>query len=538
MTDPVSILPQLTAGTTSRPTSSGSIINTNRETGEWRSSFLTSTETDASRPISTFSYNDTGAQYDEYMHEKIAQFPVPPNATLRDLVYSSIQAQFIEPREAVVVPPALRMSNIMAQGFEPIASPRPPMPVMSLGQIQSEAVEPIEPPVRPTPTMSLGQIQSEAVEPVEAPTRPMPVMSLGQIQSQALEPIESPKPDLPVMSLGQIKSEAVEPIAPPTRPVAVMSLGQIQSQAVEPIEPPAPTGPKAVPMPLAIPALVPKLSMSSIDTQHIAPTALPELVLGYSTIVSERVSPVSEPLPALPALGFSSVMTEQTAPVSPAKPAVAQLSLSTISSETIMPRTTPKNLPMLTFSEIQYVDIEPQSPRNDRRNGFILPRDFNSPEKSAPETPNNKVFGALFGRGKHGEASPTIAEDETRQSLSDSPNPETPESQRPFKEISANSFMRPPRKSSLHKTNDQGAQTSLTGGAIDRMVHTTPKQATRSSNDALRLPDRKHAAIRTRCRDRFAHCALNSTLEPVKKVDGILNSPEGVCVWFAQLKSA
>lgn len=473
MTDPVSILPKLAAGTTSRPTSSGSIINTNRETGEWRSSFLTSTETDASRPISTFSYNDTGAQYDEYMHEKIAQFPVPPNASLRDLVYSSIQAQFIEPREAVVIPPALRMSNIMAQGFEPIASPRPPMPVMSLGQIQSEAVEPIEPPARPTPTMSLGQIQSEAVEPVEAPARPMPIMSLGQIQSQALEPIESPKPGVPVMSLGQIKSEAVEPIEPPTRPVAVMSLGQIQSQAVEPVEPPALTVPKAVPIPLAIPAPAPKLSMSSINTQHTAPTALPGLVLGYSTIVSERVSPVSEPLPALPALGFSSVMTEQTAPVSPAKPVVTQLSLSTISSEAIMPRTTPKSLPMLTFSEIQYVDIEPQSPRNERRNGFILPRDLTSPEKSAPETPNNKVLGTLFGRGKNNEASPTIAEDETRQSLSDSPNAETPESQRPFKEISANSFMRPPRKSSLHKTNDQGAQTSLTGGAIDRMVHTT-----------------------------------------------------------------
>lgn len=371
MTEPVAIMRPQAVDAIMRPASSGSVINTNRDSSDWRSSYATATETDASRPMSTFSYGD--------MREKIAQFPIPPNAAaFRDLVFSSIQTQDVEPREVLVLPPTLKMSEILAEDFEPIAIPERALPVMSLGQIQSEAIEPVEPST--------------------------------------------------------------------------------------------PTTPKAAVVPVAIPAPMPQLSLSTINTQNITPTSLPQPVLGYSAIATERVSPVSEAAPALPALGFSSVMTEHTMPVSPGKTRPPQLSLSSISSEAILPKMTPPSLPILSFSAIQYVDIEPQSPRNEKRNGFILPRDLhNTPEKPAPETPNNKIFGALFGRGKSKDASPAIAEDETRQSPSDTPNAETPESQRPFKEISANSVVRPPRKSSLHSTSDQGAQTALTGGAIDRL---------------------------------------------------------------------
>ncbi|ATY61768.1 Pleckstrin-domain containing [Cordyceps militaris] len=483
MTEPFSVLPQTVEAI--RPTSSGSVIYANRELPEGRSSYATTTETDASRPASALSNSD--------MHEEIARFPIPPNAvTPKDLAFSSMQTQYTEPREAFAVPPTLKMSNILAEHIEPVASPpRPvpvmslgqiqseavepvaspprPVPVMSLGQIQSEAVEPVASPPRPVPVMSLGQIQSEVVEPVASPPRPVPVMSLGQIQSEVVEPIASPPRPIPVMSLGQIQSEVVEPIASPPRPIPVMSLGQIQSEVVEPIEPPSPKTPKAL-APVAIAAPVPQLSLSTIKTQDIAPTALPQPVLGYSSIATEGVSPVSEPLPVLPALGFSSVRTEHTMPVSPAKVRTPQLMLSSISSEAIQPRMAPKSRPTLSFSTIQSVNIEPQSPRNERRNGFILPRQIeNTPEKPTPETPNSKLFGTMFGRGKGKDASPTIAEDETRQSPSDSPHAETPDSQRPFKEISANSSTRPPRKYVLRSTNDQGAQTALTSGAIDRL---------------------------------------------------------------------
>ncbi|EGX90094.1 nuclear migration protein (ApsA), putative [Cordyceps militaris CM01] len=357
MTEPFSVLPQTVEAI--RPTSSGSVIYANRELPEGRSSYATTTETDASRPASALSNSD--------MHEEIARFPIPPNAvTPKELAFSSMQTQYTEPREAFA-------------------------------------------------------------------------------------------------------SEVVEPIASPPRPIPVMSLGQIQSEVVEPIEPPSPKTPKAL-APVAIAAPVPQLSLSTIKTQDIAPTALPQPVLGYSSIATEGVSPVSEPLPVLPALGFSSVRTEHTMPVSPAKVRTPQLMLSSISSEAIQPRMAPKSRPTLSFSTIQSVNIEPQSPRNERRNGFILPRQIeNTPEKPTPETPTSKLFGTMFGRGKGKDASPTIAEDETRQSPSDSPHAETPESQRPFKEISANSSTRPPRKSVLRSTNDQGAQTALTSGAIDRL---------------------------------------------------------------------
>ncbi|OAA60128.1 hypothetical protein ISF_06139 [Cordyceps fumosorosea ARSEF 2679] len=396
MTEPVSV--RLEAVESMRPTSSGSVIHTGHDMPDWRSSYATTTETDASRPISTLSTAD--------MHEEIAQLPVPPNAAAsRDLVYSSIQTQGIEPREAIIVPPALKFSNILAEGLEPIASPPRSVPVMSFGQVQSQAVEPIE---------------------------PMPS---------------------------------------PPRSVPVMSLGQIQSQAVEPIEPPTPTTPKATAVPIVVPPPVPELSLSSISTETIAPTPLPQPILGYSAIATERVLPVTEPLPVPPSLVFSSVKTEHTVPVSPPKVPLPHLTLSSISSETIQPRTNPKSRPApLTFSAIQYVNIEPQTPRNERRGGFILPRQSdNSPEKATPETPNNRIFGALFGRGKGKDASPAIAEDETRQSPSDSLHAETPDSQRPFKEISANGSTRPPRKSPVCNTSDQGAQTALTGGAIDRL---------------------------------------------------------------------
>ncbi|TQW01155.1 anucleate primary sterigmata protein A [Cordyceps javanica] len=409
MTEPVSVRPRDVEAM--RPTSSGSVILTNQDFPDGRSSYATTAETDASRPIS-LSNSD--------MHEEIAQFPVPPNAAaLKDLVFSSIQTQNIEPRDAVVLPPTLKMSNILAENLEPIASPSQPMPVMSLGQIQSEAVEPVEPPTPTTPKL---------VAPVAIPA-PLPQLSLSSIDTQNIVPTSLPQP---VLDYSAIVGERVSPVSEP------------------------------------LPALP---------------------ALGFSSIVGETVSPVSEPLPALPALGFSAVKTEHTMPVSPVKTRPPQLTLSSIASETIQPRTSPKSHPTLTFSTLQYSNIEPQTPRNERRDGILLPRQFAAPEKSTPETPNNKVFGALFGRGKGKDASPAIAEDETRQSPSDSPNAETPESQRPFKEISANSSTRPPRKPPVRDTSDQGAQTALTGGAIDRLQKghaKTPSAASVGSPDTMR----------------------------------------------------
>lgn len=382
MTDPVSVS-VIGAEESKRPGSSVSVINTNRDSADWRSSYATATDTDASRPLSTVSYSDAGAQSEEFMHEKLEEFPVPPKLpTWPDLDFTPIQTQHIEPREATYYPPPLSLSSII----------------------------------------------SEDMAPVEIP---VPV----------------PRP---------------------------LSLAPIATQVVEPVEEEAPT-PKVVPV--AAEPSVPELSLSSILAQNILPTPAARPSLSYSGISAQQSTPVFDPLPTSPSLTFSSIIAQYTEPLETPTPST-RLSLSSITTESVEPQSAPRQRPpSLTFSVIQSVEVRPQSPRN-WRDGFILPRDAELPDvkNAAPETPNKTIFGSFFGFGKSKDVSPpVIAEDETRQSPSDSPNAETPESQKPFREISTNSSARPPRKASI-QTSDQGAQTALTGGAIEKLVNQGPRK--------------------------------------------------------------
>ncbi|KAI1343525.1 hypothetical protein F5Y15DRAFT_235649 [Xylariaceae sp. FL0016] len=111
-------------------------------------------------------------------------------------------------------------------------------------------------------------------------------------------------------------------------------------------------------------------------------------------------------------------------------------------------------LGLSSLSSIETEPVEAPEPRSPWREAFIIPRDD-------PETPLRK-------KGK-AAAVPFIAEDETRQSPSAARGPETPESQRPFREISTNTNARPPRKSAGDTTH-QGAQTTLTSEGLDRLM--------------------------------------------------------------------
>lgn len=122
--------------------------------------------------------------------------------------------------------------------------------------------------------------------------------------------------------------------------------------------------------------------------------------------------------------------------------------------------------PSLGFSSLSSIELEPvEIPelRSPRRDAFIIPR-----EDHPPQTPASATRGL---GGRKGDKVPTleIAEDETRQSPSATPGPETPESQRPFKEISANAGARPSQKLATH-TSDHSAQTALTSDALDRLL--------------------------------------------------------------------
>ncbi len=124
--------------------------------------------------------------------------------------------------------------------------------------------------------------------------------------------------------------------------------------------------------------------------------------------------------------------------------------------------------PALVVSPISTVETEPVEMTDDRspsRKAFIIPR-----ETERPHTPQSTTT-KLFGKSK---ASATdalfIAEDETRQSPSVPKGPETPDSQRPFKEISTNTDMAQSRRNAATATIDHSSQTTLTAESLERML--------------------------------------------------------------------
>ncbi|KAH7271830.1 hypothetical protein B0J15DRAFT_389422 [Fusarium solani] len=360
-----------------------------------------------------------------------------------DLTMSAIRGEHVEPVAepepepvipAVVIPPPppapeLSFSTIQGEQVEPIATKAPEL---AISTIKGESVEPIAEPVPEpiVPQLTISSIRGEHVEPV---VQPMPELSfISNIQGEHVEPVALPAPDL---ALSSISAESIEPIKEPEKvvPPPSLNLSSIYAENCEPREEPQPT-------PV-------KLGYSDLSTQHVEPVSEPAPSLGLSAIASENVQPVLEPVPTPPTLVMSSIATEGVEPISP----VVE---------------TPK-APVFGFSSIESVETIPVSPRTPKRDGFILPRDMDSPfkERDVPETPKNKTGSPL---GREMDQDSLIAEDETSQSPADTPEPETPDSQRPLREIPANLNGSPTRKA-LVPTSDQGAQTALTAEAIDAM---------------------------------------------------------------------
>ncbi|XXH02197.1 hypothetical protein Hte_008565 [Hypoxylon texense] len=122
----------------------------------------------------------------------------------------------------------------------------------------------------------------------------------------------------------------------------------------------------------------------------------------------------------------------------------------------------PPSLGLSSLSSIELEPVEVPELRSPRRDAFIIPRE------GLPQTPASTRLG-LGGRKGDKVPSLEIAEDETRQSPSATPGPETPESQLPFKEISANAGARPSQKPATH-TSNQSSQTALTSDELDRLL--------------------------------------------------------------------
>ncbi|KAM0325110.1 hypothetical protein ACHAQA_007649 [Verticillium albo-atrum] len=469
------------------------------------------------RPTSSSSMLDAGAQHDPDMDRELSQFPLPP--TMQQAVvpppaprlsFSAIDDQVIAPVQEPEVPPpppaALSFTPVDSTTIEPRADPEPapaPAPALRLSPILSETVEP---KAVPEPVLGYSPLVSAAVEPVAEPEviLPAPVLGLSSIWSEGVEPkaapeiVPPPPPPAPVLALSAFVSESIEPMAEPEvlpTPPPALALSAVVSESIEPkaepevLPPPPPPAPQLVFSYFVSEAIEPRaepdvpapaapiLSLSALSAHNIEPRAEPEVkpivpVLALSGIVSEHVEPQAEADPVPTPLRLSGLESWEVVPRVGSKPIPPSLTLSSVVSEEIEPVTPalPDTLaPNFAFSAIDSIETHPVSPRTPKRDGFILPRGMESPFANAdqPRTPNNALFGAVSSRGQT-DANTVIAEDETRQSPSDARHPDTPDSQRPFKEISSNAEARPARKPAV-AMSDQSAQTSLTAGAIDEM---------------------------------------------------------------------
>ena len=168
-------------------------------------------------------------------------------------------------------------------------------------------------------------------------------------------------------------------------------------------------------------------------------------------------------------LSMSTILSEHVEPVAdrPESGVFPTLNYGEISDPMRHPRA-PESAP-LAFSSINGVSTEPVEPATPTgvQNGTVTATDVKTQET---ETPKAGILGSVFGWGKNKTPStPIIAEDETRQLPDQSPQAETPESQRPFKEISSNTNERAAKRPKVDMT-DESSQTALTAQQIDSML--------------------------------------------------------------------
>ncbi|KAL2758401.1 hypothetical protein ACRALDRAFT_2098942 [Sodiomyces alcalophilus JCM 7366] len=447
-----------------------------------------------SRPESMLSYSDAGAQYDTDIAEKLDRFPMPPSVskTVDDavpptLVFSPIENQAVEPVEQPQEePPALTFTAVESQDVQPVREPEvppPPAPVLGLSTIASEHVEPrSEPEV--VPALDFSPLVSELIEPKAEPEiiPPPPVLSFAPVISETTEPKlqqpEDPSPAAPLLVLSSPIAEGLEPQVEseaPSPPPTVLTLSPLFAHDLEPRAEPE------VKLP------VPEYGFTALTSLDVEPQVEPEPpapvppALTLSVFQSEQVEPRSDPEPEPTPLTLTGVQSWDIEPRADPEPAPPSLTMSTIVSEAQEPVSLPipsPPVPQFTLSAIDSIETEPVAARSPKRDAFIIPRGLDSimTEGIQPRTPDHAVFDSAVRRG--GKSAPvpdvSIAEDETRQSPSDPRLPESPESQRPFKEISSNSTTRARRKQAAPML-DQSAQTFLTAHAIGEMFEAKTK---------------------------------------------------------------
>ena len=345
-----------------------------------------------------------------------------------------VPAPIVVPKEA---PPAFSFSAISMQNVEPVAEP------------------PVEPVVKPLEPLSLSGFHIQHVAPVAepevvvekaVPPPPMEPFSFSAVQVQHVEPVieEVVLPVVEPFSFSALQSQQVEPVIEKVELPVVepFSFSKVQVQHVEPVAEPE----------VALPPL-PQFSVSNVLSHHVEPVATPEKpvpTMALSSMLSQHIEPVVVEVPEpevvpVPVNMSAATQTDEWKP----EPAVASAGILSAGAALLGPA-----------AATAVVDDDSVC-RSPKRNGFIFPRDFDPvmpqdddvSSRDLPTTPNKSSLSSALGWSKTKEPStPIIAEDETRQSPSTSPLTETPESQRPFKEISVNSIA--PRHALYSQTQD------------------------------------------------------------------------------------
>ncbi|KAI1641904.1 uncharacterized protein F4817DRAFT_362691 [Daldinia loculata] len=162
-------------------------------------------------------------------------------------------------------------------------------------------------------------------------------------------------------------------------------------------------------------------------------------------------------------------------------------------------QTTPPSLGFSTINSTETEPVEISELRSPKRDAFIIPH-----EDRSAHTSSDTGLGLLGRR-----------EDDTRQSPSATPAPETPESKRPFKELSANTNVRPSQKPAFH-TSNQGCQTTLTSDGLDQLL----KQQGYVSPDSFTITTSRGEVIVTpfdeaEARQRVGDSGVISATDPV-----------------------
>ncbi|PKS09345.1 hypothetical protein jhhlp_003959 [Lomentospora prolificans] len=322
------------------------------------------TDGDRSRPVSTFSYSDSGAQYDAEIEDKLSKFPLPPTLSktpsVPTLGLASIESQEVAP---VAEPaPVLGLASIHAQCVEPIA---PPELVLGLTSIQTQDVEPVS---ESEPVLGLASIETQQVAPVVEPEPPVAALALSSIHVEALEPRVEPVIP-PALSISSIQSEVLDPKAAPEvlPPAPDLSVSQIHSQALEPDNTPldlsvaealglVAVGSRAIKE--APPA--PELSMTAIESQDLEPRPEPDVVasppeLSLAAISSQELEPEAEPAPSL---SMTAIHAEALEPKEELV-ALPTLTMAGISSQALEPKAEPEVYPSLSLAGINSLHVEP-----------------------------------------------------------------------------------------------------------------------------------------------------------------------------------